>query len=115
MIVHPGAGLSTREVYSKWDEMSASIPRVDIDRAQRALETGDTDAMFKYAKNALEPAATALMPQIAALKDELMRAGAKLSLMTGSGSAVFGVFDDALTAKKAAAAFDGRAILTRTM
>ena len=42
-----------------------------------------------------------MVPVITELMDELQEEGAVLSRMTGSGSAVFGIFEDAVSADKA--------------
>ncbi len=52
----------------------------------------------------MEYAALEICPGIGELKDILIRSGAIVSQMTGSGSAVFGIYEDAEAAKKA---FDG--------
>ena len=50
--------------------------------------------------NALEEAAFKISPVIERKKKKLFAAGAKQALMTGSGSAVFAVFDNTAAAKK---------------
>ena len=52
-------------------------------------------------ENDLEEVAFLLCPQIKTIKERLKEAGALGSLMTGSGSAVFGVFEDETSARKA--------------
>jgi 4-diphosphocytidyl-2-C-methyl-D-erythritol kinase len=44
-------------------------------------------------KNVLAPAAIELVPEIGVLKQKLLDAGALQAQMTGSGSAVFGLFE----------------------
>jgi 4-diphosphocytidyl-2-C-methyl-D-erythritol kinase len=51
--------------------------------------------------NDLEPVTTARYPRIAALKEELLQAGAAGALMSGSGSAVFGIFHSPAEARQA--------------
>ena len=57
--------------------------------------------------NDLETVTVSRYPRIARLKERLDREGAIGSLMSGSGSAVFGVFADEADARRAFAGFDG--------
>ncbi len=71
------------------------------------------------AKNDFEPALFHRYPFLRELRDLLRGKGARIALLAGSGSTVFGVFDDEATARSAAAALDGAfggvgVVLTRT-
>jgi 4-diphosphocytidyl-2-C-methyl-D-erythritol kinase len=71
------------------------------------------------ARNDFEPTIFALHPRLARLRQMLEDAGAHTARMTGSGSVIFGVFDDAEMARRAADAVDVahtdvQAIVTRT-
>ena len=78
-------GLSTPEMYRLFDER---------------LAAGKTDGR---AVNDFQPIAEERLPEISLLREELLAAGAESSLMTGSGSAVFGVFSDDKKARLCAA------------
>jgi len=56
-------------------------------------------------KNDFEPVVFQIHPALAAVVRKLRRLGAKPAMMTGSGSAVFGVFESGLAARRAAEAF----------
>jgi 4-diphosphocytidyl-2-C-methyl-D-erythritol kinase len=56
-------------------------------------------------KNDFEQAVFQIHPELAAVVRKLRKLGAKPALMTGSGSAVFGVFSSSQAAQQAAAAF----------
>ena len=58
-------------------------------------------------KNDFEPAVFKAHPELAAVVRKLRRLGGKPAMMTGSGSALFGVFEGDLGAKQAAGAFPG--------
>jgi 4-diphosphocytidyl-2-C-methyl-D-erythritol kinase len=62
--------------------------------------------------NDLEEAVTIRHPEIGRCRGDLLQAGANASLMSGSGSAVFGLLQDRRTAEKAAARLmeDGKLI-----
>jgi 4-diphosphocytidyl-2-C-methyl-D-erythritol kinase len=68
--------------------------------------------------NDLEAPVVARHPDIGALRDALIRGGARAAAMTGSGSAVFGLFDSIVTARRAARALAGMgamALVTKTV
>ncbi len=56
-------------------------------------------------KNDFEPAVFQIHPELAAVVRKLRRLGAKPAMMTGSGSAIFGVFESGAQAQQAAGAF----------
>jgi 4-diphosphocytidyl-2-C-methyl-D-erythritol kinase len=56
-------------------------------------------------KNDFEPVVFETHPELAAVTRKLRRLGAKPAMMTGSGSAIFGVFESQADAQQAAGAF----------
>lgn len=91
--IQPCRGLSTKEVFGafRWDETpEADHPKTGA--ALDALECGDVHALCAGMGNVLQRGAEAQRPEIAQAIAELRRAGAIGAQMTGSGSAVFGVF-----------------------
>lgn len=99
----PCRGLSTKEVFAVLHEEGIDpADRPDNDAAQRALATGDVRLLGRSMGNVLEPVSRRLRPQL----DEAIRAieasGALGARMTGSGSAVFGVYAHAGACKRAA-------------
>ncbi len=100
VIAKPKASLSTASVFS-----SLQIPQVfeisSTDTVLEKLEKGDICEIFRYSQNALEDAAIAKCPVIANIKKTMYSQGAVFSMMSGSGSAVYGVFTDRKTARAA--------------
>ena len=95
VLVQPAAGLSTAEVFRLWHAASESI-NPDNPLALSALLSGKIRGSEAFV-NVLEPVSRQLCPEIADIADTLSSLGADLSMMTGSGSVVFGAFsDDAL-------------------
>ncbi len=96
-----GGGVSTPAAYKRFDEMGSPLTP-NIEAACRAAESGSLAALAAYMQNMLEYAngdeATA------ALRQALDAAGALASMMTGSGAAVFGLFEREAHARAAAAA-----------
>lgn len=98
VVAKPAQGVSTRKLFSL-----LKLPREMPDTAGvlKALSAGDLDALCPLLTNALEGPATELVPEIGQIKRRLVDAGAKAACMTGSGSAVFGVFSDKAAAEAA--------------
>lgn len=99
----PCRGLSTREVFAALHEDGIrDEDRPDNEAAQRALERGDVRLLGRSLGNVLEPVSRRLRPDIDRAIREIEAAGAAGARMTGSGSAVFGVFPYAGACRKAA-------------
>ena len=99
-LVLPDFGVSTVEAYRWWDGQGV---------APRGSAGGSND---------LQPPVAARHPEIAQIVARLERAGAFHAAMSGSGSAVFGLFTSRAAAERAAQALGGRtrrAVLTRTV
>ena len=92
VVTKPEDGLSTPAIYKLYDETRTSFasPMSKEDRAR--LESGDMNALFSLLKNDLELPAIIFLPEIAKRKEMLLELGADAAMMTGSGSAVFGLF-----------------------
>ncbi|MBR2615730.1 MAG: hypothetical protein IKC69_03535, partial [Clostridia bacterium] len=95
-------GLSTPEIYRAFDEGCAMDAPSSGDAVIRALSVGDHKTFFSLMKNSLESPAIALCPDVARVKARILSLGAECAMMTGSGSAVFGLFADEKTARSAA-------------
>ena len=99
----PCRGLSTKEVFTALHEDGIrDEDRPDNEAAQRALQNGDVRLLGRSLGNVLEPVSRRLRPDIDKAIREIEAAGAVGARMTGSGSAVFGVFLHAGACRKAA-------------
>jgi 4-diphosphocytidyl-2-C-methyl-D-erythritol kinase len=85
LLLNPGVEINTREAYkySRPGRPSASL---------HELIEMPSDKWKDHIVNDFEEYAFHRHPQIMMLKEELYRAGALFSLMSGSGSTVFGIF-----------------------
>lgn len=115
VIVQPGSGLSTREVFEAWDLEGERSLGLDMDAAQQALVRGDLATFSAAAGNALEETAIRMMPAIWEQREKLYALGASYARMSGSGSAVFGVFEDIKRANEAKRALGAKAIMAWTL
>lgn len=90
-IIMPDVGLSTREVFARYDEVGGSDD-CDIAAAVAALAGDDLIGLGAACANALVAAACGILPDVRRAIDDLRQAGALWARMSGSGAATFGVF-----------------------
>ena len=100
LIAKPSISVSTRFVYQnlKLDEQTN---HPDIDALMKDIREKDFDGVCAHMGNVLESVTIPNYPVIAEIKQQMMRSGAKASMMSGSGPTVFGLFEDGETAKRA--------------
>ncbi len=91
--------LSTGAVYSAFDELPKSVREYDHENVIKALETGDKDLLTSSLFNDFERVVFEKTPEVKALKEEMLEAGAVSTLMSGAGPTVVGFFDDEETAR----------------
>ena len=97
----PAKGVSTPQAYANYDQMGIKTT-VETEKLVQALEEKSLGNIAKYMANDLETAAGSEDTQ--PIKEKLVELGALGSMMTGSGAAVFGIFDSeekALAAEQA--------------
>ena len=100
----PCLGLSTKEVFTSLHEDGIlDSDRPDNEAAQSALMRGDVDALGRAMGNVLEPVSRRMRPELDAAIRAIEESGACGARMTGSGSAVFGVYSDEDACRKAEA------------
>lgn len=102
LIAKPPVDVSTGYVYKNLKIDKADHP--DIDGVIRALESKDYAEMSKCIGNILESVTIPAFPVIDKIKKVMLDNNACISLMSGSGPTVFGLFSDENTAKAAEAA-----------
>lgn len=100
VICKPDFSISTPELFKKLDEAKLSC-HPDTQGLLAALEKGDLDGLCRRMYNVFEDVPDRRMRTIQAAKGALLDCGALGALMTGTGSAVFGVFRDSDTARTA--------------
>jgi 4-diphosphocytidyl-2-C-methyl-D-erythritol kinase len=114
VLIHVGRGLSTAQVFDEYDRMNPGALGLDLSALSDAISRRDLAAMDALSGNALEVPAVAICPEIGAAMRALRAAGAPVVRMSGSGSAVFGVFRTSAEALAAAEALPG-SIFTWTL
>lgn len=100
LIIKPKLSCNTKELYQKLDEEN-DIKQIDnTNKIIEALENNNIELLSNNLYNVFENAIKE-KDIIETIKDELIKNGALGSLMTGSGSCVYGIFKDKKTAKLA--------------
>lgn len=102
VVVYPGFEVSTAWAYANF-RLTKNRSKYTISTLHK-VEVGEIapNRWQEFLVNDLEPAVTRRHPEISRCKKDLVRLGARASLMSGSGSAVFGLFEDLRTARNAA-------------
>ena len=102
LILQGEDGLPTKDVFSIYDK-NPCRKRVDNELLIRAIQENDIEEISKNMHNCLQSTAILMNDKISQAMDYLRRYGAAATMMTGSGSAVYGIFkgiDEAKTAEK---------------
>ncbi len=101
VLVRPEVGVSTAEVYHRLNHVGRARP---IAPMLDALKGGDRRAVGRELFNRLQSVAEALQPALTPVRDALIGLGPLLdgSMMSGSGSAYFGLAPDREAAESAA-------------
>jgi 4-diphosphocytidyl-2-C-methyl-D-erythritol kinase len=112
VLVLPDFGVSTREAFGWFDQHEPDVAR-DFklrDRGPRRAAPRQTEAAPRQTEmiNDLEAPVIAHHPEVGRIISALGRAGAVQAAMSGSGSAVFGLFSSRSAAARAARRLDGR-------
>jgi len=101
VLVIPAEGLSTPQVYRRWDDLLTSE-----DNTSRMNDFAPWCLVLRGGSpsvaNDLERAAIELRPSLVGVRSALLNSGAKAVSMTGSGSAFFGIYAGARQAEQAA-------------
>ena len=114
VLAKPRGEISTAWAYKTYDENPAKIHPPN-EKIIEQLACGEYDAAFKNFSNVLEDVAVKKIPAIADCKRNFLAAGAKVALMSGSGSTVFALTDEEHVKKIAASVTDAQIFITRTL
>jgi 4-diphosphocytidyl-2-C-methyl-D-erythritol kinase len=106
-IVRPPFGVSTADAYRWVAESRAAAPTAAAPFDPPARAEGWL-ACLDQCRNDFEPVVAGRHPEIAEAVATLRAGGARLAMMSGSGSAVFGLFEDPAMAARALPPLTGR-------
>ena len=100
IICMPARGVSTPAAFANYDKLGEKVT-VQTEKLLQAIEAQDLPSVAQLMANDLEKAAQSADTEV--IKEYLMDQGALGSVMTGSGAAVFGIFDKEKKARAALA------------
>jgi 4-diphosphocytidyl-2-C-methyl-D-erythritol kinase len=106
-IVRPPFGVSTADAY-RWVAESRAHSRPPEQPFEAPASSADWRACLAACRNDFEPVVAARHPEIAEAVAALRDAGAVLAMMSGSGSAIYGLFEGEASAARALAPFAAR-------
>ncbi|MCA1688244.1 MAG: 4-(cytidine 5'-diphospho)-2-C-methyl-D-erythritol kinase [Actinobacteria bacterium] len=92
VVAKPVRSAETGGVYRAYDEHHTK-EKPSVKLVVAALRSGDLTALAGAVGNDLEPVTARLVPEVAACREKMERAGALGTAMTGTGTAVYGIFD----------------------
>ncbi len=117
LIVKPNFGFLTKDVYNNFDVLN-DIHNVDKNLIIESINNNDFYTTCESISNTLEYSSIKNMDIIRDLKNEILKNGAIGSAMSGSGSSVYGIFDNLYVAQRCYDIFKSRfndVFLTRTI
>ncbi|MBQ6809488.1 MAG: 4-(cytidine 5'-diphospho)-2-C-methyl-D-erythritol kinase [Clostridia bacterium] len=101
VIIKPESELLSGNIYKIFDGLpKEKLPEASTEKFLSEISKGNTNA-FNSITNMLEPAAKTLCPEIGDSEKLLIEMEAVTAMMTGSGSAVFGIFTNVNKAAEA--------------
>ena len=101
VVAKPNEGINTKGIYGEYDKkFGDDYSKAKTDLMEKALESNNLLNVAKELVNDFESVCIPRLPEIETIKAQMTEKGAVCSQMSGSGSAVFGLFDNFATAEK---------------
>lgn len=109
VLVNPGFPVETKWAYQQLSMTRQSVEPLS-ERCSRLEAQGRVswDEVIGLASNDFEGPVFDAHPVLRQIKTDLLKWGAQLALLSGSGATVFGIFSDEAGASRAGASFQGR-------
>jgi 4-diphosphocytidyl-2-C-methyl-D-erythritol kinase len=117
LMIYPNFPISTQWVYGNL-KLKLTKSKNNISILENFILRSEFAKLGAALYNDLEPVVFKRYPEILRVKNELLSSGAGGALLSGSGSTVFGIFDNLEIAKKALVRFTGgkhRVFLAKTI
>lgn len=111
VLVKPEQGINTGESYRRFDRFGDGHSLI-LQAWEDALQSESIEKVISLLSNDLERGSMEILPEIATLKEDLVKAGCYAALMSGSGSTVFGVVHSADMARRIAHSFEKKGYST---
>lgn len=100
LLIKPPVAVSTAEAYSRVTPHPSKLSITEI--LKQPIGTWKESL-----KNDFEPSIYAIYPQLSDIKQQLYDLGASYASMSGSGSSIFGIFENAILAENASKKING--------
>ena len=100
VVAKPKASASTKVVYQKFDQLE-QVTHPNMTNLLQQIEKKDLKEIATEMGNVLEQVTIPMIPEIAVIKDVLLKHGALNAMMSGSGPTVFGLFTELIYAENA--------------
>ncbi len=104
LLVNPGIQVSTKEAFENIQPVEEHIDYLQIS----SLQETEMVKLNSLLKNDFEAYVFNRYPEVEKIKHELLECGAFFALMSGTGSTVYGIFEDIGPAMKAKEKFAGK-------
>ncbi|MCD6385871.1 4-(cytidine 5'-diphospho)-2-C-methyl-D-erythritol kinase [Candidatus Sumerlaeota bacterium] len=93
VIVFPGFSISTRMAYNSLEGLSSDVKEAVCEMQQivRVLGEGDVNQLCELIANDFSPVLEKRYPELTNVRGSLLSAGCSSAMLSGSGSAVFGI------------------------
>jgi 4-diphosphocytidyl-2-C-methyl-D-erythritol kinase len=106
LMIYPGFSISTPWVYGNL-KLKLTKSENNISILKNYIMRSEFAKLGAALYNDLEPVVFKRYPEILTMKNELLNSGAEGALLSGSGSTVFGIFDNPEIAQKVLVRFTG--------
>ncbi|MDD5676167.1 MAG: 4-(cytidine 5'-diphospho)-2-C-methyl-D-erythritol kinase, partial [Chitinivibrionales bacterium] len=114
ILVVPSFGVPTKEAYREIDYAKTGKQTIKTNALQQALSLGDYTAIARNCHNDFEFSVFAKHPELATIKNDLLRAGCDAAFLSGSGSTMAGLAQSKEAAMAIAARLPYKTIVTAT-
>ncbi|MBP7320720.1 MAG: 4-(cytidine 5'-diphospho)-2-C-methyl-D-erythritol kinase [Lachnospiraceae bacterium] len=102
VVVKPKASASTKVVYQKFDQLE-QVKHPNMTQLLLQMEGMNLNGIADAMGNVLEQVTISMIPEIATIKEVLLKNGALNAMMSGSGPTVFGLYTNRAQADRAVA------------
>lgn len=117
VLVKPPFGVSTKDAYGAFS-LEKIKRHVETEKLMLAMKQEDLQGVHYYVRNLLENVVLPKHPVVKRVKQQVAQSGAEVTLMSGSGPTVYGIYQEEEVARKAVDAlrrYGNEVILTKTI
>jgi len=117
VLVKPPFGVSTKDAYGAFS-LEKIKRHVETEKLMSAMKQENLQGVHYYVRNLLENVVLQKHPVVKRVKQQVAQSGAEVTLMSGSGPTVYGIYQEEEVARKAVDAlrrYGNEVILTKTI